>query len=170
MAPLAPKRQKKHLADRLDEPFVPTENALNIAVTHSARKGSAQPWRFFYLRSDLPAFKGLDDANAVTDTYCTTLPSQGHSVDLCLGRKNRLRGGFFISGGEQSQFLLEPSLLSMATPNPSDLFSNTGYLASNTGHLTPNTGDLTPNTSDLLGTGVGFSQAPFEQYLSAGAP
>jgi hypothetical protein len=29
--------------------------------------------------------------------YGTTHPLQGHSVDFCLGRKNRLLGGFFIS-------------------------------------------------------------------------
>jgi hypothetical protein len=30
-------------------------------------------------------------------TYRTTHPLQGHSVGCCLGRKNRLLGGFFIS-------------------------------------------------------------------------
>lgn len=32
----------------------------------------------------------------------TTLPLQEHSVATSLGRKNRLRGGFFISGSALS--------------------------------------------------------------------
>ena len=31
------------------------------------------------------------------NTVSTTHPSQGHSIGFCLGRKNRLLGGFFIS-------------------------------------------------------------------------
>lgn len=40
----------------------------------------------------------LDTRTEVASIRPTTHPSQDHSVDYCLGRKNRLIGGFFISG------------------------------------------------------------------------
>ena len=43
-------------------------------------------------------FGKLDEYGRAADNICTTHPLQRHFVDGCLGRKNRLLGGFFISG------------------------------------------------------------------------
>ncbi|OOE46415.1 hypothetical protein BZG10_13930 [Salinivibrio kushneri] len=40
----------------------------------------------------------IDGREDCTYTCITTLPLQEHSVATSLGRKNRPRGGFFISG------------------------------------------------------------------------
>lgn len=40
----------------------------------------------------------IDGQADCTYICITTLPLQEHSVATSLGRKNRLRGGFFISG------------------------------------------------------------------------
>ena len=40
----------------------------------------------------------IDGRTDYTYIYITTLPLQEHSVATNLGRKNRLHGGFFISG------------------------------------------------------------------------
>lgn len=44
----------------------------------------------------------IDGRTDCTYIYITTLPLQEHSVATSLGRKNRLRGGFFISGSALS--------------------------------------------------------------------
>jgi len=45
--------------------------------------------------------KKLDTSNLLAETCRTTHPSQGHSVGFCLGRKNRLLGGFSISAARE---------------------------------------------------------------------
>lgn len=77
------------------------QNIDNITVTLIGLLAIAQPWRFFYKQklwgvvdkvNFLFTFVGEEIYN-----FGTTLPLQGYSISCCLGRKNRLNGGFFIS-------------------------------------------------------------------------
>ena len=56
-------------------------------------------------KAPLQNHDGVIDAQPLVESYsqwehnqCTTLPSQAYLVTTGLGRKNRLLGGFFISG------------------------------------------------------------------------
>jgi len=67
-------------------------NFFNTAVTLSAFQGNAQPWRFF-IAQDIAST--IDECVTSTYSNTTTHPLQGYSINFCLGRKDRLLGGFF---------------------------------------------------------------------------
>jgi len=73
-------------------------NYFNTATTLSAFQGNAQPW-WFFMAGDL--ISTIDECVISAYSNTTTHPLQGYSINFCLGRKNRLLGGFFISGIRQ---------------------------------------------------------------------
>lgn len=83
--------------------FIKAHNSDNIAVTSNILIGHPQPWQvFYYVILQLITVKVVNFLFTFLPkgnyTYRTTLPLQGYSVNFCLGRKDRLNGGFFISG------------------------------------------------------------------------
>jgi len=89
---------------KFDSLFVKAQNSHNTIVTLSTLMGNAQPWWLFNFLSLLIFLLIVKRLNSFTLSpkcnynYYTTLPLQGYLVNCCLGRKDRLNGGFFISG------------------------------------------------------------------------
>ncbi len=65
---------------------------ISITVAHCAR--NAQPWR---LSIACNLSSTVDLCGNRVSRVPTTHPLQDYSINFCLGRKNRLLGGFFIS-------------------------------------------------------------------------
>ena len=62
-----------------------------------ARRVQLQPYAPFTQGSGA-GISQLDIRAVIASICLTTHPLRDHSVGYCLGRKNRLTGGFFISG------------------------------------------------------------------------